>query len=111
MEHQKMLNLLYVSSDSKFVTRNWNFVNDQSNPNYDIGNEIIDNTEVLKSNLCDYNDNYILVNGNVTIAEDIAARVAFKYCEPFIKCITKIDGTKIDDAEDIDLVMSRYNLL
>ena len=53
MEHQKILNLLNEASDSKFVTRKWNIVNDQSNANYDVANEIICNTEVLKSNLCD----------------------------------------------------------
>ena len=30
---------------------------------------------------------------------------------PFTKCITKIDGTTIDDAEDLDVVMPVYNLL
>ena len=33
MEHQKILNLLKEITDSKFVTRNWNIVNDQSNAN------------------------------------------------------------------------------
>ena len=61
MEHQKILNSLNEANNSKFVTRKWNIVNDQSNANYDVGNEIIYNTEVLKSNLCDYNDAYILV--------------------------------------------------
>ena len=37
--------------------------------------------------------------------------VAFKNCAPFTKCITKIDGTTIDDAEDLDFVMSMYNLI
>ena len=46
MEHQEMLNLLNEASDSKVVTRKWNFVNDQSNTNL-VGNEIIYNTEVL----------------------------------------------------------------
>ena len=46
----------------------------------------------LKSNLCDYNGAYILVRGNITIAGNIAARVVFIKCAPFIKCITKIDG-------------------
>ena len=41
MEHQKISNLLNEVSDSKFVTRNWNIVNDQSNANYGVGNEII----------------------------------------------------------------------
>ena len=66
MEYQKILNLLNRTNDSKFVTRKWNIVNDQSNANYDVGNEIIYNAEVLKFNLCDYNDAYILVKGNIT---------------------------------------------
>ena len=49
MEHQKILNLLNEANDSKFVTRKWNIVNDQSNANYDAGNETVFNTEVLKS--------------------------------------------------------------
>ena len=44
------------ASDSKFVTGKWNIFNDNSKANYDVGNEIICNTEVLKSILCDYND-------------------------------------------------------
>ena len=51
MEHQKILSLLKKEKDSKFVTIKWNIVNDQPNANYDVGNEIIYNTEVLK--LCD----------------------------------------------------------
>ena len=41
MEHQKILNLLNETSDSKFVTGKWNIGNDQSNANYDVGNKII----------------------------------------------------------------------
>ena len=52
----KVLNLLNDASDSQFMTRKWNIVNDQSNANCHAENEIIYNTEVLKSNLCDYND-------------------------------------------------------
>ena len=55
------------AGDSKLVARKWNISNDQSNANYNVGNEIINVTEVLKSNLCDYNDVYILVKGNITI--------------------------------------------
>ena len=57
MEHQKILNLLNVASDAKFVTRNWNIFNDQSNAIY-----IIYSTEVLTTNLCEYNGTYILIN-------------------------------------------------
>ena len=62
---------------------------------------------MLKSNLCDYNDAYILVRGDITIiGRNILIEEAFKNCALFIKFITKIDGTTIDNAEDLDLVMS-----
>ena len=48
MKHRKILNLLNEASDFKFVIKNWNVINDQSNANY--------STEVLKSDLCDCND-------------------------------------------------------
>ena len=99
------------STNSKFLTRSGNIVNDQSNADYSAGNEVIYSTEELKSNLCDYKDAYILGRGTIAIAGNIAAQVAFKNCAPFIKCITKIDRTTIDDAEDLDLVMPMYNLL
>ena len=38
-------------------------------------------------------------------------QVVFKNCAPFTKCIIKIDGTTIHDAEDLDLVMPMYNLI
>ena len=56
MKHQKILNLSNEANDSRFVTRKWNIVNDNSKSNYDATNEITYNTEVLNSNLCDYND-------------------------------------------------------
>ena len=58
MQYQKLLN---ERNNSKFVTRKWNIVNDNSIANYQEGNEITYDTEVLKSKLCDYNDAYILV--------------------------------------------------
>ena len=58
MEHKKKLNLLNEASDSKFVTRQWNIVNDQHHVNH-VGNEMIYNKEALKSNFCDYNNAYI----------------------------------------------------
>ena len=48
MEHQKILNILNEASDSKFATRKWNIVNDQSNGNYGVRNKIFYNTEVLQ---------------------------------------------------------------
>ena len=40
MEHQKILNLLNEANNSKFMIRKWSIVNDQSNANYDVGNEL-----------------------------------------------------------------------
>ena len=59
MGHQKILNLLNEPNKPKFITIEWNIVNDQSNANFDLRTEIIYNTEILKSNLCDCNDAYI----------------------------------------------------
>ena len=111
MEHQKILSLLNEASDSKFAARKWNIFNDPSNANYDVGNEIIFNTEVLKSHLCDYNDAYILVKGDITVTEAPATQVSFKNFSPFTKCIAKVDGKILDGAEDLDLVMPMYNLI
>ena len=93
------------------MTRKWNIIDHQSNASYDAGNEIIHNTEVLKSNLCNYNNACILVRGDITVLQDNGNQVAFKYCGSFVTCITRIDGTTIDDAQDSVLVMPMYNFL
>ena len=111
MEHKKILNSLNEPHNSKFTTRKWNIVNDHTNANCDVENEIIDNTELLKSNLCNYNDAYILVRGDVTVIEVPANQVSFKNCAQFTKRITKIDGTTIDDAEDVYLVRPMCNII
>ena len=61
------MKLLNEASNSKFVTRKWKIVNDNSKANYGAGSKIIYDTEVSKSNLCDYKDAYILVIGNITV--------------------------------------------
>ena len=81
--------------DSKFAARKWNIVNDQLNANYDVGNEIVYNTEALKSNLCNHNNAYILGRGHVTVKTAPATQVSLINCMPFTKCITKTDGTLI----------------
>ena len=111
MEHQNMLNLNNEINDSKFVTRKWNNVNDNSKSSYDTTNEITYNTEILKSNLCDYNNVYILVRGDITVVAVLATQVAFKNCAPFSKCITKIDETITDGVWNLDLVIAMCNLI
>ena len=98
------------ANDFKFVARKWNIVIDQSNANYGIESEIIYNTEVLRSNLFYYSNACILVRGDITFRVALETQVAFKTWTPFTKWITKIDGTAIDYAEDLDRVMPMYNL-
>ena len=54
------------------MAKKWNIVNDNSKANYDATIEITYNTEILKSNLCDYNDAYILVRGDITVTSSPA---------------------------------------
>ena len=69
---------------------------------------------MLRSDLCDFSDAYIVVKGTITVIDpDNAKRkksVAFKNNAPFISCISKINGVQIDNAEDLDVVMPTYNL-
>ena len=83
MERQKILNLMNEAYDSKFVTRKWNIVNDKSKSNYDATNKIAYNTEVLKSNLFDYNNAYLLVRDVIPVVAAAATQVACKNCAPF----------------------------
>ena len=78
MEYQKIANLLESASNqpSKFRTRNWVETNDESRGACPV-NDIRFKTTMLRCNLCDYADVYILVNGRITITgagDDVAAR-------------------------------------
>ena len=75
---------------------------------------------MLKSSLCDYSDAYILVKGTISANNTAAAgtavnnndrKVIFKNCAPFTNCISEINNTQIDNANDIDIVMPIYNLI
>ena len=124
MEYQKIANLTDDTSNqpSKFRTKNWVEINDESRGTYNVNSQIKFKTTMLKSSLCDYSDAYILVKGRITIAgagDNAAARqtderdksVAFKNCAPFTNCISEINNTQVDNAKDIDIVMPIYNLI
>ena len=128
MEYQKNRKLdngvaLNASNQpSKFRTKNWVEANDESRGGYTTGSDIKFKTTMLRSSLCDCADAYILVKGTITITgagDDAAARradernkgVIFKNCAPFTKCISRINNTDIDTAQDIDIVMPMYNLI
>ena len=143
MEFQKIVNFIGTTSDNKdlqtFVTKKWIEVYDQSEENYNVNKEIRIKTSILRSDLRDFSDAYIVVKGNTTVtkkaftANDFGApnntadnatttnnannnafgdkKLVFKNNAPFINCVSKINGVKIDNAEDLDVVMPIYNLL
>ena len=118
MEFQKIVNFLDTTSDDKdlprFVTKKWIEVYDQSEGNYNVNKEIRTKTSMLRSDLCDYSDAYIILKGDITLEGDNNANkrnrnLAFINNAPFINCISKINGVKIGNAEDLDVVMPMYN--
>ena len=118
METQKSVNLLNGSDNesSNFATRKWYIINDQNNAQYGRGNEndstTKSETKVIKPNLCDYSDAYILVTGHRKVA-GIAAdtNVVFKSCAPFRRCVTHINDEHVETAENLDIIMPMYNLI
>ena len=127
MEYDKINNLLLSEDNeseklSKFVTREYVRVNSLSNT-YNENKSIRFKTSMLRSNLCDYSDVYILIKGTITVtapgvnngANNIRDKrnrpVILKNNVPFVSYITRINGELIEDADDLDIVMSMYNLV
>ena len=117
MEYDKINNLLDSESEnlSKFVTREHVRVNSLSNT-YDENKSIRFKTPMLRSDLCDYADAYVLVSGTITAAGNHPRDrqnkpVILKNNASFVSCITRINGELIEDADDLDIVMPLYNLL
>ena len=122
MEYQKIANLLDDASNetSKFRTKHWVEINDESRGTYDVGSQIKFKTTMLKSSLRDYSDAYIHLRGTITVnnaaagdadANNTNEKVIFKNCALFTKCIIEVNNTNVDNAKDIDIVMPMYNLI
>ena len=120
-EYDKIYNLLRSESEnlSKFITREYVRVNSLSNT-YDENKSIRFKTPMLRSDLCDYADAYILVNGIITVTANAGAnnirdnknrKLILKNNAPFVSCITRINSELIEDADDLDIVIPMYNLL
>ena len=113
IEFQKITNFLYRTFDDKelqrFVTKQCIEVYDQSEKNYSPSKEIRIKTPMLKSDLCGFCDAYIVVEGDITLGGDNDAnkqkKIAFKNNATFINCISKVNGVKIDNTEDLDVVI------
>ena len=122
MENQNIISLLN-KSDTKsrhFATKKWYITNDENNTNYGVDKDTGENnpdtikysTRVLKPNLCDYADAYILVNGTIRATNAVnATRLVLKNCAPFTKCNLEINDEYVNTAENLDIVMPMYNLI
>ena len=118
MENQKIINILdKIDIDSKhFATKKWYIINDENNTNYGVNKDtgagnpdtIKYDTRVLKTNLCDYEEAYILANGTIRgTGGDKNTRLALKNYAPSIE----INDEHADTAENLDIVMPMYNLI
>ena len=127
MEYNKINNLLIPEDNeseklSQLVTREYVRVNSLSNTDNE-NKSIRFKTPMLRSNLCNYSDAYILVKGTITVtapgvnndANNIGDKrnrpLIFKNNALFVSCITRINGELIENADGLDKVMSMYNLL
>ena len=119
MEYQNITNLLDTTSDNilRFITKKWLEVHDESGSAEDRNKpskQIRFKTSMLRSDLYDFSDAYIVVKGTITVTgTNNRSRknrpLAFKNNSPFISCISKINNT-ITDTQDLDVVMPMYNL-
>ena len=124
MEYDKINNLLLSEDNegaqlSKFVTRQYVKVNSLSNT-YNENKSIRFKTPMLRSNLCDYSDAYILIESTITVngiangaKNEILRRnrpLILKNNAPFVSCMTKINNEFIEDADDLDIIIPMYNL-
>ena len=127
MEYDKINNLLLSEDNeseklSKFVTREYVRVNGLSNT-YNENKSIRFKTPMLRSNLCDYSDAYVLGKGTIMVtalranngANNIRDKknrpLVLKNNAPFVSCITRINGELIEDADELDIVIPMCNLL
>ena len=74
---------------------------------------------MIRSNLVDYSDAYIPAKGTIRVPntgtaaalDNINKKVIFQNCASFTNCISEINNTKVDDAHNIDVVMTMFNFI
>ena len=122
MKYKKIATFLNDESNkpSKFRTKTWAEINDDIRGEYSPNTQIRFKTAMLRSNLCDYSNAYILAKGNITVKNTAGAaadpnkrnkNVIFKNRAPFTNCLSKMNNTQIDNAQYIDIVMRMYNVI
>ena len=106
----------------RFITKKWIKVYNQSgsaDDRYKPSKQIRLKTSMLRSHLCDCSDAYFVVKGDIALTKTITRGfidtrnrfLAFKNNASFTNCVSKINNVLTDSAEDLDIVMSMYNLL
>ena len=127
VEYQKIANLLdnrvalnASNQPSKFRTKHWVEINDESRGTYSVNRQINFKTSMLRSSLWDYSDAYIIVKGNIIVNNNAAdaadanntnKKAIFKSCAPLTDCISEINNTQVDNAKDIDIVKPMNHLI
>ena len=117
MEYQKITNLLsnIPGKVPRFITKKWIKIHDQSGGTYSTNKQIRFKTSMLRSDLLDYSDAYIVVERKITVADPnndaYNKKLALKNNASFTSCISKINNILIDNAEDLDVLMPMYNLI
>ena len=118
MEFNKINNVLGPAHDKvpRFITKKWIEVQSQSGNTYNASKPIRFKTSMLRSDLCNYSDIYMLVKGKITVTNpkdnaNFNKELTLKNNALFISCISKINGELVENAEDLDIVMPMYNLL
>ena len=120
MEFKEIKNFLDTAFDDKYLPRFFTknglkFMNNQKKPTTLTKKKNRIKTSMLRSDLCDFSDAYIVVKGDITVTEpDNPKRnksVALKSNAAFINSISKIKGVQNHNAEDLDVVMPMHNLI
>ena len=121
MNIKKIINLLVntLNQPTKFRTKNRVKINDVSRGTYNTYSQIKFKNLMLRSSLCGYSNEYILVKITITVPNIGTAaapdnknkRVMFKNCATFTDCISKMNNPQVDHAKDIDVVMPVCNLI
>ena len=116
MEYQNIIKLLSNTPNqpSKFKEKNCVEIIDEWRGTYNEDNQIRFKNSMLRSNLCDYRDAYILVKGTITVEKKVAQdqpsnaaneKAIFKNCALFSNCISRINNTQVDGAHECQCII------
>ena len=118
-KYQKIINLANntPNQSSKFRTRNWVEIHDESQRTCNVSNQIKFKTSRIRLNLCNYSDAQIHVKGSISFQNNGTAapdnrnrKIIFEDCAPFTNLIRKIIHAHAD-ADYIAVVMVMYNVI